>query len=552
MTVQQGAGSTHRRGAAHNAAPATPSQQGPDPAQRGTAPISSETKRRVRLAENQRKGFESAWNEYFDCYASTTYVEEPLIRLEDVSYHLYLKKHINPTNPRWELPSFRQLKKILDLSQDKLQGIEARLGTANLLVKDSGKGKGVKGENVANDYLLYEPLELADFLLAVANGQLPGTLNEKGRRKLAEIRARFCPEAGSDRETQEAAAVVAAFPRISKVAAGAETRPATSHFPLPTPPVPENRTGGVTRFGTPGETEIGAVGVPGIGTAPVSDSGTQNTRRLTPVIQQTLQQQTTHGANERGMGQNHDLGQQDVVVVVGSEDALRQEPVAAQPIPPVAATPDALVARGITPLVAKRLRQSCPAERIERQLAIFDFLREENPADPKLTPGRLRRQIEEDWAAPANFHSVANIAEAATGAGDRVEARQAAGEEALRRMASASAARRERLAAIGLSEEDQALWARVVQAAPVLPPLFRSALLHAPQGDDPAVVIFSSRADCERAQGPAHAATRARVAARLAAAVAAGGGRGNKGGDSVVEVRYMVYDDLLALLQGND
>src|SRR5688500_8886743 len=125
-----------------------------DPAQRGAAPLSSEAKRRVRLAENQRKGFESAWNEYFDCYASTTYAEEPLIRLEDVSYHLYLKKHINPTNPRWELPSFRQLKKILGLSQDKLQGIEARLATARLLVKDSGKGKGAKGENVANDYLL--------------------------------------------------------------------------------------------------------------------------------------------------------------------------------------------------------------------------------------------------------------------------------------------------------------------------------------------------------------------------------------------------------------
>ncbi|MEJ7655196.1 MAG: hypothetical protein WKH64_18610 [Chloroflexia bacterium] len=141
----------------------------------------------MRFAENQRKGFESAWNEYFDCYASTTYVEEPLIRLEDISYHLYLKKHINPNNPHWELPSFRQLKKILGLSQDKLQGIEARLATARLLVKDSGKGKGSRGENVANDYLLYEPRELPEFLLAVQSGELPGTLNEKGQRKLQDF-----------------------------------------------------------------------------------------------------------------------------------------------------------------------------------------------------------------------------------------------------------------------------------------------------------------------------------------------------------------------------
>src|SRR3954447_27000332 len=172
-----------------------------DAALRGAEPVSSETKRRVRLADGQRKGFETAWNEYFDCYATTTYLEEPLIRLEDISYHLYLKKNINPTNPRWELPSFRQLKKILGLSQDKIQGIEARLAEAGLLMKESGKGKGAKGENVANDYLLYEPLELTDFLLAITAGRLNGTLNEKGQRKLAELRERFGDCGLADTET---------------------------------------------------------------------------------------------------------------------------------------------------------------------------------------------------------------------------------------------------------------------------------------------------------------------------------------------------------------
>ena len=173
---------------------ATDPRQPLDAAQRGIAPVSSETKRRVRLADGQRKGFETAWNEYFDCYATTTYLAAPFIRLEDISYHLYLKKNINPTNPRWELPSFRQLKKILGLSQDKIQGIEARLAVAGLLLKESGKGKGAKGENVANDYLLYEPLELPDFLLAIDAGRFPTTLNDKGQRKLADLRERFCAE----------------------------------------------------------------------------------------------------------------------------------------------------------------------------------------------------------------------------------------------------------------------------------------------------------------------------------------------------------------------
>jgi hypothetical protein len=520
----------------------TSSRPDTDPAQRGAAPLSSEAKRRVRFAENQRKGFESAWNEYFDCYASTTYVEEPLIRLEDVSYHLYLKKHINPTNPRWELPSFRQLKKILGLSQDKLQGIEARLATARLLLKDSGKGKGAKGENVANDYLLYEPLELADFLLAVANGELPGTLNEKGQRKLAEIRARFCPAACPPQGEENPPAA----------ATGHNNRPGDQALPAihsPQVAVPVFGTSPAPEIGTPVVPVSGQQGAPVFGTAPAPDSGTQNTRRLTPVIQQTLQQHTRRAvsAPQPQPTAPSIAPTPEGSVVVVSQGVVGVNPESALP-GQSPATPDPLVRRGITPLVARRLRQSAPAERIARQVAIFDFLREQHPDDPKLTPGRLRRQIEEDWAVPAEFiaaeqtPAVSDTTPAGTGE------RAAATDASLDRARSAASARRDRLAALGLAEDDQTLWARIVQTAPVLPPLFRAALFHAPQGDAPAAIIFPSRADCDRALGPAHAATRARVASRLAASAPAASNRDR----AAAPIRYLAYDDLLTLMRGDD
>lgn len=213
-----------------------------------------------------------------------------------------------------------------------------------------------------------------------------------------------------------------------------------------------------------------------------------------------------------------------------------------------AANTDSLVERGITPLVARRLRQSCPAERIARQVAIFDFLREQAPDDTKLTPGRLRRQIEEDWATPAEFVA-AERTQSSEAAALRANAERVAATDArLDRARSAATARQDRLAAIGLGEDDQLLWARIVQAAPVLPPLFRTALFHAPQGDGPAAIIFPSRADYDRALGPTHAATRARVASRLAAIAPASPNRDR----AATPIRYLVYDDLLALMRGND
>ncbi len=500
-----------------------------DPAQRGAAPVSAESKRRVRLADGQRKGFETAWNEYFDCYATTTYLETPLIRLEDIAYHLYLKKNINPTNPRWELPSFRQLKRILGLSQDKIQGIEARLGAAGLLLKESGVGKGRKGENVANDYLLYEPRALADFLVDVAGGRLAASLNEKGRRRLAEMSERFdevrsttCEvrreEAAHEGEgavhaesTRQAPARAQATPEAARTSSFVlHTSPPASPAPAGgTPPHPQS----VPLAGTPPVPTTGPQGVRRGGAGRVAKTGTHNRPDLTDLIQQTEEQQReesrTNAARPAEAG----------MVVVAPEG-------------------DRLVARGITAKVAARLRRTISAATIDRQIAIFDVLREAHPDDPKLTAGRLRRQIEEDWAAPAGFVTAAARAaqeSAAMAGADERAARQAARS---REVAAASEERRATLAALGLSGADQATWTRIVQTVPPLPTPFRDALFHAPRGDAAAAIIFRDRAALDRATGPAHLQARARVAARLTSLCGRPG----------AAVHYLLYDDVLRLL----
>jgi len=497
-----------------------------DPAQRGAAPVSAESKRRVRLADGQRKGFETAWNEYFDCYATTTYLETPLIRLEDIAYHLYLKKNINPTNPRWELPSFRQLKRILGLSQDKIQGIEARLAAAGLLLKESGVGKGRKGENVANDYLLYEPRALADFLIDVTNGRLAGTLNEKGQRRLAELRERYTDvqmttdelRIGTAEESATAVALAKATPLTpapSDPHSSFVIRHSSCKNPVPAPGTPP-RPHPVPPVGTAPVPASGPQGVRRVGAGCVAEIGTHNRPDLTDPIQQTKEQQ---GGKPRTNEGQSALAESASGVVV-------------------AAAADRLVARGITAGVAARLRQTVPAATIDRQLAIFDALCKANPDDPKLTAGRLRRQIEEDWAPPAGFVTAAARAaqEAAQTAGaDERAARQAARS---REVAAASEERRATLAALGLSGADQATWTRIVQTVPPLPTPFRDALFHAPRGDEAAAIIFRDRAALERATGPAHLQARARVAARLTSLCGRPG----------ATVHYLLYDDLLRLI----
>ncbi|HEX5501024.1 MAG TPA: hypothetical protein VFW96_00295, partial [Thermomicrobiales bacterium] len=66
----------------------------------------------------------------------------------------------------------------------------------------------------------------------------------------------------------------------------------------------------------------------------------------------------------------------------------------------VVAPLELLVGRGVTPVTAARLVAAVAARTIARQVAIYDWLRERAPDDDRLTPGRLRRMIEEDWAPP--------------------------------------------------------------------------------------------------------------------------------------------------------
>ena len=444
---------------------------------KGAEPLTSETKRRVRLAEHQRKGFESAWNEYYDCYASTTYLVKPLIKLEDIGYHLYLKKNINPTNPSWELPSFRQQKKILGLSQDKLQGIEERLQLARLLVKESGRGKGEKGENVANDYLLYEPLELLDFLLAVAAGELPATLNEKGRKKLASLRTRF------DQPARE-------WPQQDVSDSG-------------TPPGPERGTSPVPLSGPP----------------PAPASGTDNRRCPTALFQQ-LEQQQSAGTLTAAMAANPATGEGTVVVEL----------------------PDALVERGMTRKVAEQLVATTSPATIARQTEVYDFLREAAPGDPKLTAGRLRRMIEEEWAPPPDFVPAATraaLAQAATEAREqrRHEGAAAAAAQA-QREEEARAARQAALEAVGLTHAYQLTWQELARAEPSLPPVFGRALFYPPEGEGTAVLVFEDRNDHAVAQSVEYTATRAQIKRRVA----------ERYRRPQVQLHYLLYDDLMRLV----
>ncbi len=457
---------------------------GRDTASPASEPLSAETKRRVRLAEHQRRGFESAWNEYYDCYATTTYLTKPLIKLEDIGYHLYLKKNINPHNPSWELPSFRQQKKTLGLSQDKIQGIEARLERAGLLVKESGKGKGQKGENVSNDYLLYEPKELAEFLLAVTRGEMPGTLNDKGRRKLTELKARFDDGVGT---------------------------PAGD-------PVPVGGTPSVPPTGTPG--------APSVGTVPAPLSSTHNTRTQTKQVQHTQQQQGATTASHTRMNGRH-----SVVVAVNLVSLL--------------------VARGITGKVARELVRATDASTITHQVAIYDSLREQAPDDPKLSPGRLRRMIEEDWTTPHDFVPPAERvrrAEAAVLTADEQRRRQeAAREEECRRREMAVAQEAVLLAPLGLHAEDQAAWRTLVESPGRLPSAFRDALFYAPRDTTPPVVIFRHRTEHALATGMAYAKHRAEIERRLCDRFPTYA----RTRMTVGQVVYITYEDALAALRAS-
>jgi hypothetical protein len=116
-------------------------------------------------------GFEPCWNSFFDFYVSPKYIEPSLLELEDVAFFLFLRKNINDTNPRWKMPSVRHMMKRVGVSQKKLFTMMRRLDEAHLLKKESGYRKGRDNANLANRYILSDPIQTLDeFLIVAAEG----------------------------------------------------------------------------------------------------------------------------------------------------------------------------------------------------------------------------------------------------------------------------------------------------------------------------------------------------------------------------------------------
>ncbi len=189
---------------------------------------------------------------------------------------------------------------------------------------------------------------------------------------------------------------------------------------------------------------------------------------------------------------------------------------AAQPDDDVVVKPPRLVQllteRGVTAGVARRLVANHPPAAVARQVAHYDHERVADLADPRLTPGRLRRRIEGDWAPPPGFVPGAER-ERQAGEEERehAEARAAHAAEDDRR-------RRERaatLAAVGATAADQAAWHVVVGSPTPLPMLFREALFRAPYKGTGPVIILRTPEECDRATGDGYARERRELECRL-------------------------------------
>jgi hypothetical protein len=119
-------------------------------------------------------GYEPAWNSYFDFYISPRYIKPSLLKLEDMSLHLYLRKNINDKNPSWKMPTIKQMRVKLGVSYDRLYAMLGRLEKAHLLLKESGVRKGEGGENIRNTYILSDPIQTLEEFLTVAREGLFG------------------------------------------------------------------------------------------------------------------------------------------------------------------------------------------------------------------------------------------------------------------------------------------------------------------------------------------------------------------------------------------
>ncbi len=201
----------------------------------------------------------------------------------------------------------------------------------------------------------------------------------------------------------------------------------------------------------------------------------------------------------------------------------------------------ALTGRGVTAGVARRLVADHAPAAVARQVEYHDHERAADPADPRLTPGRLRRRIEGDWAPPPGFVPTAK------------QERQTAEEERQRTAARAERAaedercRRERaatLAAVGATAEDQAAWHILATSPTPLPTIFRTALFRAPGERTPPVIVLRTAEERARAIGDGSARARREVERRLRERFPAYARASLAGGMSA---RYVAYDDCAAM-----
>src|SRR4051794_8798534 len=81
----------------------------------------------VKRGRSNGLGFEPAFNGYFDFYLNAKYFGEPLLELEDVTFHLFLRKNLNDRNKSWKMPTIRQMKKRFCISQAKVYAMLDRL-----------------------------------------------------------------------------------------------------------------------------------------------------------------------------------------------------------------------------------------------------------------------------------------------------------------------------------------------------------------------------------------------------------------------------------------
>ena len=116
-------------------------------------------------------GFEPAFNEFYDLYASDKVLSKPILRLEDIALYLYLRKSVNVERDDWNPPSIRHLRRQFKIGSGKVYRILERLEKAHLLRKVSGVRETASNE--PNQYSLFDPLPEEEFVTVAEAGVFP-------------------------------------------------------------------------------------------------------------------------------------------------------------------------------------------------------------------------------------------------------------------------------------------------------------------------------------------------------------------------------------------